>query len=281
MPDHDRNALAPKLLFGGTLAFLTIFPLFTVNTTSSGMRVVWISFLIMLAVIGVLAHLRTIDDPQLRADAERQYKSSYLRRYGRPLISFALGILLITEILAVAATYATPDRPLVWQVTQLIAGFGDALFPLIGKYATQMAPPLPPHVLYKVQTVMTLFLLAGAIIFIPSVLYYICIPHEDALIMQRMADKMRPSRLSSSPAAILFILVPFSILCGIAFFLGTFEFDPDPEYLTRKKCFMKATCYAFDDLFLIATGFMRVAASYGAWLAGIMLTIKAITAQTE
>lgn len=99
--------------------------------------------------------------------------------------------------------------------------------------------------------------------------------------MHQVSDRFEQNRFLSSPTSMLFILVPFGILGGFALFLGWFEFNPDPAYLTHKKCFMKAACYVADDLLLIATGFIRIFGSYGFWLGALMVAIRASASDTE
>ena len=254
-------------LYLALLVLLAVLPVFTVNTTSLAMRVSWVSFLLICCFVGFTAHLRTKDDPK------PTQRGPYTSRYGPIVLGIILSALLIAEIVAVAATYATPERPLLWQATMLISSIGDAVFPLIGKYATRMEPPLPPEVLYKVQTVTTLFLLAGAIIVIVFAPYALCMPLEESLAIQKAAARFRKDRSATTK---LLILAPFGIFCGFAPFLGWFEFDPDPAYVTHKKCFMKAACYVGDDLLLLATGYLRVFGSYGFWLASFMFLRQVI-----
>ncbi len=281
MPDRVQNTSCWTSLLWTAVAFLAIFPPFAVNSTSWGMRAIWIGFLLTAAFLCFMAHLREQEDPELHKYAELQRNGPYVRRY-RPL---AFGVILITllvvEIPAVAATYATPDRPILWHGTELIAQWGEAIFPLIPKYATQITPPLEPQALYKVQAVMTLFLLAGALIFTIYASYIFCMPHDETQIQQRVEQAMTPSRLASSPTAMLLILVPFGVFCGFAMFLGWFEFDPQPHYLTHKKCFMQAGCYVADDLLLIATGFARICGAYGFWLGAILFALRAFASDTE
>ncbi|MFZ5672042.1 MAG: hypothetical protein ACOZAM_03660 [Pseudomonadota bacterium] len=259
---------------GVAVAFLAAFPVFAVNSTSSGMRMLWIGALLMLAFIGFVGHLQVKGDPEIQKYAELQRRGPYLKRYRPAVFAIVLGVLVVAELLAVAATYATPQNPLFLHVTKQIAAGGNEIFPLVGKYATQMTPPLAAEVLYKVQTVTTLFLTAGAIAFLAYAPYILCMPREEARAMQRLQERMRTSKFASSPIVMLYILVPFGILVGFALFLGWFEFAPEPAYLTRKKCLMKAACYAADDLHLIAIGFIRMIA-YGSWLGVIIFMMRA------
>lgn len=257
-------------------AFLAVFPLLAVNSTSGGMRFAWIGILAMGGFIGFMAHMREQSDAELHKYAELQRKAPYVRRYRPVVLAIILCTLLGAELLSVAATYATPDRPLLWHGTLRIAEWGTSIFPLIGKYATQMTPPLDTQTLHKTQAVSTLFLAAGALSSIALVPYLIGMPHEQTLVAHRMAEQMQPGRrLLSSPGAMLLILVPFSILCGLAFFLGWLEFESVSDNTRFRDCMVAAACYAHDDLMLIASGFLRIFASYGFWLAGLVFVITA------
>lgn len=208
------------------------------------MRVAWLSTLLILSFGSVMAYVKTQDEPKLI------YRGTYLRH--RPLtMGIILGALLIAEILAIAATYATPERPLLWQASLLLSSFGEIVFPLIGKYATRVTPPLQPEVLYKVQAVTTLFMLAGAVITIAILPHIILMSDSDQRFLEKVQSRVRGGSnwLTRNPL----ILVPFAVLIGFDLFFGWFEFDPDPAYLTHKKCLLKAACYAHDDLHLIAT----------------------------
>lgn len=267
MTDQPQKPSYTAPLYLAVLVLLAILPVLTVNSTSLTMRISWLSILLMLCFVGFTAYMRTKGKPDL------PQRGPYARRYGLLVFGTILGALLIAETLAVAATYATPERPLLWQTTMLISSIGDAVLPLIGKYATQMEPPLEPEVLYKVQTVTTLFLLAGAIIVIVFAPYTLCMPHEESLAIQKATARFTKDRSATTK---LLIFVPFGIYCGLALFNGWFEFDPDPAYLTHKKCFMKAACYVHDDLLLLATGYMRILGSYGAWLGSLMFLLQVI-----
>lgn len=280
MPDRVQNTSCWKFLLWTAVAFLAIFPLFTVNSTSWGMRTIWISFVLMMVFVGLMAHLRTKSDPELERYAELQRNGPYVRRYRSLAFGVILITLLVAEILAVAATYATPDRPILWHGTELIAHWGEAIFPLVGKYATQMTPPLEPAVLFKVQAAATLFLSAGAVFFITFAPYFFCMPYDERQIQQRVQESASPSRFTSSISKLL-VLLPIAILMGCAVFFGWFEFDSDAADLSRKKCLIEAACYSQDDLMLIAAGFLRIFGSYGFWLGGMIGAIQAFDAQTE
>lgn len=246
------------------------------------MRAAWVGGLLMGVFIGFAAHLREKSDPELHKYAELQRKGPYLRRYRPIVVGLILSALVVAEILAVAATHATPDRPVLWNGTMQIAEWGASVFPLAGKYATQITPPLDPQTLYKTQAVTTLFLLAGALNLITLAPYIICMPNEETVVMHKMSDRLSRSRfLSSSPASMLLIMVPFGIIGGFTFFLGWLEFDSVPDHPRLGVCLIAATCYARDDLMLIANGFLRIFASYGFWLAAIMFLIRALTEETE
>ncbi len=271
MSDQSQRVSYRSVILWAAITFLAIFPIFTVNSTTTGMRVTWISTLLIFGFLGVIVHIRTKDDVEL------QQKGPFVRRYRPVAASIILGALMIAEILAVAATYASQDRPLLWRSVRLISSIGDAIFPLVGKYATQMTPPLAIEVLYKVQAVTTLSLAAGALIFIILVPYFLFMPRDEAMVLQRIAAR---SGTNYSPTTKMLIL-PFAILAGFALFLGWFEFKPDPTYLTHKKCSMKAACYVGDDLRLIATGFFRIFGGYGFWLGAFMLVVQLAGAETD
>ena len=271
--DRTQPETIPRHVLWATATFLAIFPLIAVNSTSWGMRLLWIGFLAMGGFIGFMARMREQTDPELHKYAELQRKGPFVRRYRPIVIAMILGALLVAELLSVAATYATPDRPFLWHGTMLIAQWGDSIFPLIGKYATRMTPPLDTETLYKTQAVTTLFLSAGAVAFVVFAPYVILMPQEEARAAHRVSDMMDPYRFLPVPAM---ILAPIAILFGLTFFLGWLEFN---GYGRKSYCVFSAICYAQDDLMLIASGFLRVFGSYGFWLAGIIIAKKEVTAE--
>jgi hypothetical protein len=212
--------------------------------------------------------MQTKNDPRLKA-SEKVY--IYNRR---PMtVGIGLGVLLVAEILAVVATYATPDNELLWQFSTLISYLGEMVFPLIAKYATYIQPPLPPEVLYKTQAVMTLFLLGGAVWAILFIPYLISLSREDFRLLDKIQAR-RNSWLARNPL----LIVPFGILLGLACFLGWYDFDADPAYLSHSRCYFKAACYAHDDLLLIANGYFRIFGSYGFWLGSLIMLKKGLLA---
>lgn len=272
MTDQPRRFPFKTAFYCTALAVLTILPVFAVNSTSTGMRVTWLSTLLILGFGCLVVYLQTKDDPEL------QYKGAYFYNRQPMITAIMVALLSMATILAIAATYATPERPLLWQACLFISSIGDAVFPLVGKYATRAVPPLPPQALTKVQTVTTLFLTVGAISVLLMVPHIVLMPQKDVLYLEKVETRMGSNRwLAKRPV----ILLPFAILAGFAFFLGWFEFDPQPDYLARRKCFMQAVCYAHDDLLLIATGYMRIFGSYGFWLAGLITLVRAAQHESE
>lgn len=281
-PASDRMApeSIPRHVLWAATAFLSLFPLFAVNSTSWGMRIAWIGFLLMGVILGFIVHIGEQTNPELHKYAELQRKGPYVRRYRPIVFALTLGALLLAELLSVAATYATPDRPLLWHGTMLIAQGGDFIFPLIGKYATRVTPPFDVQTLYKIQTATTLFLAAGAFIFVILTPYLLFMPSEEIQVMHRMSTAVRSSRFPSSPTSML-IMTPFSILGCLAIFLGWMEFGSASRRSLTMDCLLSAACYIQDDLALIASGFLRIVGSYGFWLGGVVIATTAITADTE
>lgn len=261
-------------------AFLAVFPLLAVNTTSWGMRIAWIGILAMGGFLGFMANLQEQTNPELHKYAEQQRRGPHVRRYRPVVIAVILSALLIAELLSVAATYATPDRRLLWHGTILIAQWGDSIFPLIGKYATRVTPPLDVQTLYETQAVTTLFLAAGAICFIALAPYLLFMPSQEIQAAHRMSMEMRPSRFMSSPSSML-IMMPFAIPAGLAIFLGWLEFGSTSGRGLTMDCLFSAACYVQDDLSLIASGFLRVFGSYGFWLGWVVIAVTAMTAETD
>lgn len=274
--DRKEPESIPRHVLWAATAFLAIFPPLAVNTTSWGARIAWTCVLIMGGFLGFFVNVCEQSNPELHKYAELQRNGPYLRRYRPVVFALILGALLLAELLAVAVTYATPDKPLLSRTTIAIAQWGTSVFPLIGKYPTQMTSPLEAQTLFKTQAVMTLFLLAGALNFITLAPYILCMPHEETVVMHRMQNDLNSSKFLSSSPSVIVALMPFSILMGLAFFLGWLDFRADSYRSLSFECLATAACYAQDDLMLIASGFLRIFASYGFWIGALVSMIGAI-----
>lgn len=277
MRDHIESASISKVLSWTAVAFLALFPVLAVNATSSGMRLGWIFILTMFIVLGLSAHSRTKSNAELRSQARLLEKSSYARRYRPVITGIMLSTLVAAEVLAITATYAAPERPLIWHGTTLIAQWGEAIFPIVGKYATQIKPSLAPQILFKAQAVTTLFLVAGAVMFLIYVPYLIFMPRRDTRVIERMTKSMG---YGISPTMNL-LMLPLGVLVGAALFSGWLEFSSDPESVSRKRQFIMAVNYVQDDLALIVAGFIRIFGSFGAWLGALSCAITAISSDAE
>jgi hypothetical protein len=120
-------------------------------------------------------------------------------------------------ILSVAATYAAPERPALWHMTILIAQFVSTLFPVVGKFATHMIPPLAPTILYKAQSVVTLSMLAGFAVTIATISLALFMPKSERRAARAVTE--RYGRRIRSPAMI-WPCSPFVVFFGLALFFG-------------------------------------------------------------
>lgn len=120
-------------------------------------RILWTFFaLFVLCFLGPALHLAQIGQSKSPASPfARQHWSKFATAIALPL--------LVAELLAIVATRTAPGHNIVAEIVSAIAKLGAAVFPLVGKFATEMDPPLPPGLLIQAQAVFTVFLLASFI----------------------------------------------------------------------------------------------------------------------
>lgn len=70
-------------------------------------------------------------------------------------------IFLFATLLSIAATYG--KNGIAGQLGTAVTYIGASLFPVVAPYATDLRPLLPPDQLFRAQTIMSSFLLAGLV----------------------------------------------------------------------------------------------------------------------
>jgi hypothetical protein len=218
-----------------------LMPAWAVKSAPTEERIGWavcwliLSFASLMATVIVRSSGSTLPKPG-------QFELRY-----RFYLAGAVGItFLVATLVAVAVTYAQPGVGLVGDLELLISNLGSLVFPVVAKYATAMQPPLPVETLFKVQAIVSIFLLAGAATACAWVAYFFTMPEIKRKQMHLRSRQRKPS------AALIFAGVPFGLLMASMAFFGWSEFAS----ITRKGCLIHAVCYAHgsDLMIMIAAG---------------------------
>lgn len=263
MPGSTPKPLYTHWAFWVSFFLVAIFPAVGVNFASPAARLGWAIILSALFALTLAAHARASKDPVV------QSAEQHIRR--RPI---ARAILLVapalTLILSVAATYALPERPLLWQVTRFFAQLGGTVFPIVGKFATHIAPPLAPAILYKAQSIVTLFMLTSLALAVSAITRNLMASSNERRAIRKMQE--RYGRKARSPV-LRWLCIVLGTGFSLAVFFGWFGFSPEPKDMSGKRCLVTAACYVQDDILLLVGAFFDSFMSF-IILAGVVVMLR-------
>lgn len=237
---------------GWTTLALFLFPAWAVKSAPMQSRMLWVGVVLFFAFLGVMATvIKTIGPTQTKIEPD---PTSPLLRRRRLEQAWICGVtLVLAEFSAIAFTYAEPKVGPIGSYGTLVSSLGANLFPVVAKYATALQPPLPSTQLFRVQSIVSIFMLAVIPCFIAFIRSFLAMSDSDWRLHFESTNGKRPSDF----LAIGMIL--FAIVTTAVFFFGWFEFE-EPI----KKCIIQATCYARgDDLLIFAAAGMKAVAVFG------------------
>lgn len=205
---------------------------------------------------------------------EEMHASGHYRHRGRPIAGAVfVAAPVLALIFSVAATHAVPEDPALWQMTIFMANLGDTIFPVVGKFVTQISPPLAPVTLYKAQSIVTLFLLAGLAMSIAMVPMMLSMPREERRAIREAGE--RYGRKIRSPA-MRWLCMALAAVFGLAVFMGWIGFPLEPIHMSGKRCLVIAACYVQNDLLLLVAAFFITFMSFGIWMGALSMLRDAI-----
>jgi len=232
-------------------------------------RMLWVGTVLFFAFLGIMVALVKSVGP-VRTKAEPDPISPLLAKR-RLQAAWICGLsFLIAELSAIAFTYAEPGVGLFGAYGVLASSLGANLFPVVAKYATALQPPLSPTALFRVQSIVSIFMLAAIPCIIASVRSALVMSDTDWRRHFESTSQRRPSDI------VVMLAVPFAIFAMTTGFFGWFEFGAPAEFerMTAKKCIMQAICYTRgDDLLIFVAGGMKTFVVFGFPLGAIVLVI--------
>lgn len=245
-------------LIGLAVLVFSLLPAWAVKSASQQSRMTWVGAILFLAFIGLMGSLAANASPA----SVKWEPGPYARRYRFAFLAVVSFSFLIAELFAIAITYAEPSIGIVGRSGVFISGIGATFFPVIGKLATAIEPPLSPDVLFRVQSILSTFMLASIPSSIAFVAYFLGMPDTERRDLHAASPRKRPSDAVVLWCGALALLVP-----PIAIF-GWLDFGSRPT----DKCIMQASCFAGgDDLLLFAATSMKVCLAFGFPLGALML----------
>ncbi|RVC42926.1 MAG: hypothetical protein EOS54_29055 [Mesorhizobium sp.] len=217
----------------------------------------WTGMLVLLAFVSV-----TITVARTRHPDPQAVVGPYVRR-NFPYVSAIAGVsLLIAGIFAMAITYATPGIGLVGELGLTFSQRTAIWVPVVAKYATAMTPPLSAEALFKVQSIVSGFMLAGMTSFVAYAIYFVRMPKVERIKIYQS------SQVRGHSTAFLLFGSAFGFYVALASYAGFFEFDrPSAKWW----CILQASCYArSDDLTIFAAALLKIFGSFGFALAAFL-----------
>lgn len=234
-----------------------LLPAWAVKSASSQNRISWIGMLVFLAFVSLVitAARARKSEPQVT------FGPYVLRNF--PYVGAVVGVsFLIAGFFATAITYATPGIGLMGELGLTLSQRAAILLPVVARYATAMNPPLSTEALFRVQSIVSVFMLAGIPSFVAYVIYLVRMPKAERLKIYESKQVKRHSR-----GFVLFGAF-FAIYVALASYIGFFEFER-PE---AKWCILQANCYARgDDLTIFAAALLKVCGFFGFPLGAFVL----------
>lgn len=153
---------------------------------------------------------------------------------------FFAAVWLAATCCATAATYARADMPFFGPVLAGLSQVGEALFPVIAKYRTDLN--LSEPMLFRVQGVDSSICLAAlALMAVLNLRLLLFKPEQKALLAGEVAKNIHsPYADKRSPPLISMVVV--SLIC-LAAYAGWFSFA-DVDVVRPRGCLVIANCYA-------------------------------------
>ena len=243
---QDRPKSIAAWLVGTCYAAILI-SMWTVHSAPTDQRWLYTSLFVVLSwFVGIGAYGASLGPP---ADQPSSWNTDpRVARYVGLAMTF---IFVLALAVATALTYGKPSSPILASLATGIISAGEWMFPTVAKFRSEM--DLPETVLFKAQSVMTVFLLPALINGLIFVGYGLTVPSRE----RRLARENNP-RGSLRPTAGAFIGLCLVPLLMIWFYLGFGQFDPDGSKfaLGSKSCPLNAFCYLRGsdlDLFMSAS----------------------------
>ncbi|MDW6020719.1 hypothetical protein SAZ10_02975 [Mesorhizobium sp. BAC0120] len=237
-----------RTLIGYLVLAFCLLPAWAVKSATTQSRISWTGAILFFAFIVIVGSLvRNATSPESLPGPD-------FRRY-QPFFMLAVGLsFLAAELLAIAFTYAESGVGLAGRAGVVISQIGSTHIPVVSKYATAMEPPLSPTSLFRVQSIVTVFMIAGLLTSIAYILLYWKMSVSERLQLYQWGRQKRPSN------ALVFGSFTFALLMALAAIFGGSEFgEPTPKF-----CLVQAVCYARgDDLLVFAAALAKVVAVFG------------------
>lgn len=169
---------------------------------------------------------------------------------------------LIAGLFAIAITYATPGVGLTGELGLALSQKAAIFLPVVARYATAMDPPLSAEALFRVQSIVSAFMLAGVPSIVAYAIYLVRMPKADRLKLYEARQVERHSQ------AFLWFAAAFAIYVALANYAGFSEFDRHEA----KWCILQASCYARgDDLTIFLAALLKVLGFFGFPLGAFLL----------
>ncbi|MGX5802360.1 hypothetical protein ACWGS9_14030 [Bradyrhizobium sp. Arg314] len=235
----------------GVITLLVILlPAWAVKSASQQSRIGWAGFVLLMAFVSL-----AIAAAKARNPRSRVVLGPYVQRNFRYLSTVFAASFLIAGGLAIATTYAQPGVGFIGELGLMLSKKAASLVPVVAKYETAMDPPLSSEALFKVQSIVTAFLLAGTLSFACYAVYLVRMPRAERIAIYASRQVTRHS------AAFLCFCSAFAVYVSFAAFAGFFEFEAAKA---KWWCALQASCYARgDDLTIIAAAMLKVFAVFG------------------
>lgn len=242
---------------GWIVLLVALLPAWAVKSASLQSRIDWSGMLVLLAFLCAMIWVA-----QTRRSTPRRTSGVY-EDHNLPYVGAIAAVsFLIAGLFAIAITYATPGVGLTGELGLALSQKAAVFLPVVARYATAMDPPLSAEALFRVQSIVSAFMLAGVPSIVAYAIYLVRMPKADRLKLYEARQVERHSQ------AFLWFAAAFAIYVALANYAGFSEFDRHEA----KWCILQASCYARgDDLTIFLAALLKVLGFFGFPLGAFLL----------
>jgi hypothetical protein len=234
-------------------------PIFVSHSTMP-MRISWFAVVASFGLVGAVTAL-AVPRKDLQGWRENNYQA---------VLGWLILVLFwMSNLLPICFLNFTGKQGTIVAIEKLVVGLVYPIFPVIRRYATDMAFPLDEPMLLKMQAVFSLMFLIGIACTVLTGASWALRSTEERKRITKIT--WRYQRYKSPWVGIL--AVPFGFAMGAAGYFGWIEFGADFD---ASDCIMNANCYAKDDLMIIAAAFTKMFVVFGMPF-GSLLLLQQIT----
>lgn len=181
----------------------------------------------------------------------------------KPYVGLLVGLaFLFAELNAIMFSHAEPGVGFFGKFGLILSQIGSLLFPVVGRYASELGSTISLQALFRTQAIVSIFLLAGVLSTAAIAISLFRMADADRRLLYQQNPRKPPSNTSIA------FIIPFAIFVALSGYFGWGEFG-EP---TEKFCLIEAACFASrDDLTILTASLLKCMGIFGFLLGAFIL----------